>query len=115
MLSKDELNDGRVFILKLWSAGGAPSQWVERLSGDAAARWYEIYRTSDWRALLAEAAGTFRNRVTAEEAELARRGSRCVVIDTLAVDADELAGERLWHERASGGSVVVERRSRGAG
>ena len=109
MLSKDELNDGRVFILKLWSAGGTPSQWVERLSGDAAARWYEIYRTSDWRALRAEAAGTFRNRVTAGEAELARRGNRCVVIDTLAVDADELGGERHSHE-ASRGSVVVERK-----
>ena len=90
MLSKDEINDGRVFILKLWDAGGAPSQWVERLSGDAARMWYEIYRTSDWGALRAEASGTFRNRVGAEEAELARRGSRCVVIDTRAVHAEDL-------------------------
>ena len=91
MLSRDELNIGRVFILKLWDAGGAPCQWVERLRGDVAARWYEIYRTSDWRALRAEARGTFRNQVTAEQAELARRQSRCVVIDTLAVNADDLA------------------------
>ena len=91
MLSKDELTDGRVFILKLWGAGGTPSQWVERLRGEAAARWYEIYRTSDWRAVRAEAPATFRNRVTVEEAELARRGSRCVVIDTLSVKADDLA------------------------
>jgi hypothetical protein len=92
MLSKDEINDGRVFILKLRGAGGAPSQWVERLRGDAAARWYEIYRTSDWGALRAEAGGTFRNRVSSEQAELARRGSRCVVIDTRAVDAEDVGG-----------------------
>jgi hypothetical protein len=90
MLSKDEINDGRVFILKLRGAGGSPSQWVERLRGDAAKRWYEIYRTSDWDALRAEAGGTFRNRVSVDEAELARRGGRCVVIGTGAVNAEDL-------------------------
>ena len=91
MLSKDELKDGRVFILKLGGADGLRAQWVERLSGDAAARWFEIYRTSDWGALRAEASGTFRSRVTAEEAELARRRNRCVVIDALAVNAGDVA------------------------
>ena len=108
MLSRDELEDGRVFILKLWGAGGAPAQWVERLRGDAAARWYEIYRTSDWRALLAEAPATFRHRVTAEEAERARRGGRCVVIDTLAVSAEDLAGGPAGPGEGPAGAVASQ-------
>ena len=33
MLSKDEINDGMTFILKLWDAIGAPAQWLEKLQG----------------------------------------------------------------------------------
>ncbi len=91
MLSKDEIRSGTTFILKLWDVVGVPSVWVETLQGDAAARWYDIYRNSDWEALQAEAAGVFRNRVTEAEAEAARRADgRCVFIRTMMVETGEL-------------------------
>ena len=88
MLSKDELANGIPFILKLRDAAGVPVQWVERLSGDAARHWYDIYRTSNWGALRAEAAGTFRTGVSEADAEATRRAGRCVVIKTLVVLSD---------------------------
>ncbi len=90
MLSQDELKNGRTFILKLRSAAGAPSQWVETLRGEIARRWYDIYRNSDWNTLRAEAPEVFRNSVTEDEAELARRSGRCVFIHTPDVMAEEL-------------------------
>ena len=71
---------------------GVPAQWVETLRGDAAVRWYDIYRRSDWAALRAEAAGVFRgNGVTEGEAEKVRTSrNRCIYIHTDAVKADEL-------------------------
>jgi len=57
MLSKDELADGKTFVLRLWGADGTPSQWVETLRGADAERWYAIYRSSAWPALRAEAEG----------------------------------------------------------
>ena len=92
MLSEDELSGGTVFILKLWDAAGASSQWAETLRGEAARRWYDIYRRSDWAALRAEAAGVFRNPVTEAEAESIRRShNRCVYIHTPLVKTGELA------------------------
>ena len=55
MLSKDEINDGMTFILKLWDDTGAPAQWLEKLQGATAMRWYDIYRRSDWNAVRSEA------------------------------------------------------------
>ena len=91
MLSNNEIRSGTTFILKLWDVVGVPSVWVETLRGDAAARWYDIYRTSDWEALQAEAAGVFRNRVTEAEAEAVRKKDcRCVIIRTMMVETGEL-------------------------
>ena len=54
MLSRDELKNGRPFILKLWDSTGASSHWVQTLKDDSARHWYDIYRRSDWGALRAE-------------------------------------------------------------
>jgi len=92
MLSKDEIADGMTFILKLWDAEGNPSQWVETLRGDTARRWYEIYRSSDWQVLRAEAANVFHRSVTEGEAEKIRTSRhRCIYIHTDSVLANELA------------------------
>ena len=93
MLSKDEIANGRTFILKLWDAEGKPTQWVETLRGDLARRWYEIYSTSNWEALRLEAADTFHRDVSEADAERTRttRGQRCVVIHTRSVHPNDLA------------------------
>src|SRR4051812_45543650 len=100
MLRRAEVSSGTVFVLKLWDAVGVSSQWAETLRGDAAERWYDIHRRSDWGALRAEAAGVFRNPVTeAEAAGLIRRAAgRCVFIHTLLVEAAQLAAPpvRCW-------------------
>jgi len=96
MLSKDEITNGRTFILKLWDAEGKPTQWIETLRGEVARRWYEIYATSNWQALRLEAADTFHREVSEAEAEATRttRGQRCVLIHTRSVKATELAAKR---------------------
>jgi hypothetical protein len=93
VLSKDEIANGRTFILKLWDAEGKPTQWVETLRGEIARRWYEIYTTSNWEALRLEAADTFHRDVNEAEAEATRmtRGQRCIFIHTRSVKPDELA------------------------
>ena len=93
MLSNDEITNGRTFILKLWDAEGKPTQWVEKLRGDVARRWYDIYASSNWQALRVEAANTFHHSVSESEAEATRltRGARCVFIHTRSVKIDELA------------------------
>ena len=90
MLSKDELSNGRVFILKLRDAAGVPSQWMETLRGETARRWYTIYRSSDWAALRHEAAEIFRHAVSEDEAERTRASSRCVFIRPAAVNTEEI-------------------------
>jgi hypothetical protein len=83
------------FILKLWDGVGTPAQWVETLRGDVARRWYEIYRSSDWAALRAEAAGVFHHGVTVVEAERIRtQRQRCVYIHTDEVRPDQLEPAR---------------------
>lgn len=101
MLSRDEIANGRTFILKLWDAGGRPAQWVETLRGDAARRWYDIYETSDWDALRREAASTFRRGVSEAEAEATRttRGQRCVFIHTRSVPTEDLAAGAVAYDR----------------
>ena len=95
MLSTDELNNGMTFILQLLNVAGERVQWIETLRGDTAKRWYDIHRQSNWTALQAEAADVFHRRVTEAEAKSIRTARyRCVVIDTLAVNADELAPGR---------------------
>ena len=92
MLSKDELDRGLSFILKLQGSDGSPVQWVETLRGESAVHWFEIYRTSNWDALRAEAAGVFHHRMTEAETETALTTTgRCIVIKTDAVTADQLA------------------------
>jgi hypothetical protein len=101
MLSRDEIANGRTFILKLWDADGRPTQWVETLRGDTARRWYDIYATSDWDALCREAADTFRNGVSEGVAEATRttRGQRCVFIHTRSVRTGDLAAGAVAFER----------------
>ena len=95
MLSSDELTNGRIFILQLWDAAGVPSQWAETLRGETARRWYDIYRTSNWDALRAEASGVFHNRLTDDETQaLLGSRQRCLFLHTRAVGADDLAVER---------------------
>lgn len=92
MLSKDEIDGGMTFILRLWDAVGDSTQWVETLRGDVARRWYEIHRSSDWEALRGEAAGVFHNRVTDDEAaKVLKSQSRCIYIHTQMVEAGEVA------------------------
>jgi len=101
MLSKDELDGGMTFILKLWDAVGVATQWVESLEGATARRWYGIYRRSDWEALRAEAAGVFRHPVTEDALrEVLKRQKRCIYIQTLMVEPAELAEGEL----AAGGA-----------
>ena len=91
MLSNDELTDGMPFILTLSDAAGAATHWAETLRGDAASRWYEIYRASDWEALRLEGPAVFRTRVTEDEARALRSyGRRCIVIHTAAVASDAM-------------------------
>jgi hypothetical protein len=93
MLSRNEVDNGRIFILKLRDSAGAPFQWVEKLRGADALRMYTIYRTSDWDALRREAAGLFHNSVSEQEAErVCTSRQRCVLIHTDQVNADQLIG-----------------------
>ena len=93
MLSKDEINDGMTFILKLWDDTGAPAQWLEKLQGATAMRWYDIYRRSDWKALRHEASGVFHHAVSETKAEGVRSSRhRCIYIRTTEVKANELVG-----------------------
>ena len=91
MLSSDEISQGTIFILKLWDAGGAPSHWVETLRDDAARRWYDIYRRSDWDALRTEAPGVFLHPATESAVDdVRKKHKRLVFIHTLQVKAHEL-------------------------
>ena len=90
MLSKDELSDGRVFILILRDAAGVSSQWMQTLSGELASHWYGIYRDSDWPALRRDAAAIFRRAVTQDEVERTRATTRCVVIRPESVRLEQL-------------------------
>jgi hypothetical protein len=90
MLSRDDVRNGRMFVLKLWDAEGTPSQWAETLSGNVARRWYDIYRRSDWAALRREATGTFRSPFAEREALRLTERNRCVVIQTTAVTVGDL-------------------------
>ena len=91
MLSKDEINDGMTFILKLWDDTGAPAQWLETLQGATAMRWYDIYRRSDWNAVRSEASAVFNHPVTEAQAEGVRSSRhRCIYIRTIEVKANEL-------------------------
>lgn len=91
MLSNDELTDGMPFVLRLWDGAGLPVHWREVLRGEAARRWYDIYRSSDWEALRTQGPATFRNRVSGGDRALVHAyGGRRVVIDTRAVAAEEI-------------------------
>ena len=91
MLSRDEVDNGRIFILKLHDKAGAPFQWVQKLRGAQALRMYSIYRTSDWNALRNEAAGVFVSAAVSEhEAERVRNSrQRFTVTNSLRAAGDE--------------------------
>jgi hypothetical protein len=55
MLTPDDLKNGIVFILQFKAADGALVTWLETLRGDRAARWYDLYRRSDWDSVRANA------------------------------------------------------------
>ena len=91
MLSSDEQTDGTIFILKLWDVGGGPSYWVETLRNDAARRWYDIYRRSDWAALRSEAPDVFVHPASDSEVTRVRKThNRLVFIHTTELTADEM-------------------------
>jgi hypothetical protein len=91
MISDDELRDGMPFVLQLRNSAGIASQWMETLRGDAARRWYNIYRSSDWEALRNEAAGVFRHSVTeAQMHDFLKGETRCILIDASSVKAEDL-------------------------
>jgi hypothetical protein len=104
MLSLDEQNDGRTFILKLRDAAGGRFFWVEKLRGALARRWYDIYRNSDWPALRAAALEVFQNPVAERVAVVAQRANRCVVISAPCVTVEQLspAVTRPQHEVRAG-------------
>jgi hypothetical protein len=87
----DELKDGRMFILKIRDAARAEFFWVEKLRGETAARWYDIYRNSDWPARRRSAMDAFHNRVDERVADKAQRANRCVVIHTPSMTVDQLS------------------------
>jgi hypothetical protein len=94
MLSDDELKDGMPFLLQLQDSAGVPSQWMETFRGDLARRWYEIYRTSDWQALRAEALGAFQHSVTeAAMDKFLEPQTRCIFIHTPLVKVEELQNQ----------------------
>jgi hypothetical protein len=92
MLSRDELSNGIPFILKLPEGPGQFAYWMQTLRGEEARRWYQIYRSSDWESLRAQAAQTFGKRVSEVDSERLRRRVRCVVIHCDVVSADQLKG-----------------------
>jgi len=92
MLSPDDLKNGIVFILQLQAADGAPVTWLETLRGDSAARWYDLYRRSDWHSVRAEAADVFLHRATDAELQAVRKlRRRRVFIHTSDIRADDVA------------------------
>ena len=96
MLSKDELAEGIHFVLKLPDGAGATVYWLQKLRGDAARHWFDIYRTSDWKALAAEAAGVFGAPSSKQIVDRTVRSLRCVVIqlhDLTATDLTAYAGK----------------------
>jgi|SRR5579859_4665282 len=91
MLSNDELADGIHFVLKLPDGAGVPVYWLQKLRGDAARHWFEIYRKSDWKALAAEALGVFGAPSRTEVIERTVKSLRCVVIQPHNLTATDLA------------------------
>jgi hypothetical protein len=91
MLSNDELAEGIYFVLKLPDGTGAPVYWLQKLRGDAAGHWFEIYQRSDWEALAAEAVGVFGAPSSTEVVERTVRSLRCVVIQPHNLKAGDLA------------------------
>jgi len=91
MLSNDELAQGIHFVLKLPDGAGASVYWLQKLRGDAARHWFEIYRRSDWEALAAEAVGVFGAPSSTEVVERTVRSLRCVVIQPHSLTVGDLA------------------------
>jgi hypothetical protein len=97
MLSTDELTDGTTFILKLPDLDGNVIYWVQKLMGDVARHWYNIYRQSDWQALRNEAADVFVAPVPQADAERIQKLQRCVVIQPHRMNSTDLMAAHGVH------------------
>jgi len=97
MLSTDELNDGTTFILKLPDTSGNVIFWMQRLKGDVARHWYNIYRQSDWQALREQAADVFIAPVPQADAERTQKCQRCVVIQPHMMNSTDLMAAHGVH------------------
>ena len=91
ILTDEEVRGGKTFVLKLWDAVGVPTHWVETLRGEAARRWYDIYRRSDWDAVRAEGGAVFRHPASEGAAHVALSSGRCIYLETLMVETGELS------------------------
>ena len=94
MLSPDELTDGTTFILKLPDLNGNVIYWMQKLKGDVARHWYNIYRQSDWQALREQAADVFIVPVPQADAERTQKHQRCVVIQPHTMNSTDLMAAR---------------------
>jgi len=91
VISADELSNGIPFILQLRNSAGVAFQWMETLRGEVARHWYNIYQSSDWESLRAEAAGVFRFSVTGEQMQAFFKSNvRCISIQPMQVKVEEL-------------------------
>jgi hypothetical protein len=63
---------------------------MERLKGDVARHWYDIYRKSDWQALREEATNAFGAPVPPADAARRQKSQRCVVIQPHTITANDL-------------------------
>jgi hypothetical protein len=97
MLSTDELTNGTTFILKLPDLNGKAIYWMQKLKGDVARHWYNIYRQSDWQALCNEAADVFMAPVPQADAERTQKLHRCVVIQPHTMTSNDLMAAHGVH------------------
>ena len=97
MLSPDELTYGTTFILKLPDLNGNAIYWMQKLKGDVARHWYNIYRYSGWQALREEAADVFIAPVPQADAERTQKHQRCVVIQPHTMNSTDLLAARGVH------------------
>jgi hypothetical protein len=105
ILTDDEVRRGKTFVLKLWDAVGVPTHWIETLRGEAARRWYDIYRRSDWDAVRAEAAAVFRHPMSEGAAHAALASGRCIYLHTLLVETGELSAAPVATHPALAGTT----------
>lgn len=95
MLSKDELANGKTFLLRLWNREGVSSQWVQILCDDIARHWYDIYRFSKWSDLRLGALDVFQTPATEEIAAAVLKAGKCLYIHTREIAVEDLYRDPL--------------------